>query len=99
MLQSANTPRTALSTLNWTFTQCHETAQGDRMILQQQHQIVVERSFNPNSTVKAFGKTAEEAADKVFEQAREYGYWDATKAYPNNADKSETAPDPGSNRR
>lgn len=63
-------------------------------MLQQQHQIVVERSFNPNSTVVAFGKTAQEAADKVFNAAREYGYWDATKTYP-----VETAPDPGTGRR
>ncbi|PSB49773.1 hypothetical protein C7B67_16485 [filamentous cyanobacterium Phorm 6] len=86
------------STLNWTFTQCRQTAPGDKMILQQQHQIVVERKFNPNSTVVAFGKTAEEAADKVFEQAREYGYWDATKTYPVETN-SETAPDPGTGQR
>jgi hypothetical protein len=64
-------------------------------MLQQQHQIVVERSFNHNSTVTAFGKTAQEAADKVFKAEREYGYWDATKTYP----VTETAPDPGTGRR
>ena len=60
-----------------------------------QHQIVVGRSCNPTITVKAFGKTAEEAADKVLSQAREFGYWDATKTYP----VTETAPDPGTGRR
>ncbi|MEG4803541.1 hypothetical protein QUB63_22530 [Microcoleus sp. ARI1-B5] len=69
------------------------------MILQQQHQIVVERSFNPNTSVKAFGKTAQEAADKVFAASREYGYWDATKTYPADPDSSEQAPKPGSSRR
>ncbi|MEG3841024.1 hypothetical protein [Microcoleus sp. herbarium14] len=69
------------------------------MILQQQHQIVVERSFNPNCTVTAFGKTATEAADKVLNNAREYGYWDATKTYPVTETNSETAPGPGGGRR
>ncbi len=63
-------------------------------MLQQQHQIVVERKFNPNSTVTAFGKTALLAASKVLNNAREYGYWDATKTYP-----VETAPDSGTGRR
>lgn len=63
-------------------------------MLQQQHQIVVERRFNPNSTVTAFGKTAKEAAGKVLDQAREYGYWDARKTYP-----VEPAPDSGTGRR
>ncbi len=67
-------------------------------MLQQQHQIVVEREFNPNCTVTAFGKTATEAADKVLSNAREYGYWDATKTYPVETN-SETAPDPGTGRR
>ncbi len=67
-------------------------------MLQQQHQIVVEREFNPNCTVTAFGKTAEEAADKVLASSREYGYWDATKTYPVEKN-SEPAPETGSDRR
>lgn len=51
-------------------------------MLLQQHLVVVERSFNHNCIVKGFGKTPEEAARKVFSQAREYGEWDATKTYP-----------------
>ena len=77
------------------FHQTRTDAKGDSMILQQQHQIVVERSFNPNSTVVAFGKTPTEAADKVLSAAREYGYWDVTKTYP----VTEAAPDPGTGRR
>ncbi|MEG4838393.1 hypothetical protein [Microcoleus sp. B9-D4] len=65
-----------------TFHQCHETALGDSIMLQQQHLVVVERSFNPNCIVRGFGKTPQEAARKVFDRAREYGYWDATKTYP-----------------
>ena len=68
-------------------------------MLQQQHQIVVERSFNPNSTVTAFGKTAQEAASKVLASSREYGYCDATKTYPVTETNSETAADPGGGRR
>jgi len=50
-------------------------------MLQQQHQIGVERSFNPNCTVKAFGKKPGEATKKVYGR-RDLRYWDATKAYP-----------------
>lgn len=51
-------------------------------MLQQQHLVVVERSFKHNCIVKGLGKTPEEAARKVFSRAREYGEWDATKTYP-----------------
>jgi hypothetical protein len=51
-------------------------------MLQQQHLIVVERSFNHKCIVRGFGKTPQEAARKVFDRAREYGYRDATKTYP-----------------
>ncbi|MEG4857067.1 MULTISPECIES: hypothetical protein [unclassified Microcoleus] len=67
------------------------------MLLQQQHLVVVERSFNPNCIVRGFGKTAQEAARKVLEQAREYGYWDATKTYP-KAKSPEPAVPKGSGR-
>lgn len=66
-------------------------------MLQQQHLVVVERSFNPNSIVRGFGKTAEEAARKVFDRAREYGYWDATKTYP-QVKAEEPGPERGSPR-
>lgn len=76
------------------------------MLLQTEYPIVVEREFNRNLIVRGFGKTAEEAAKKVFASARDYGYWDATKAYPqvqstNSAQQtqSEEAPKPGSGRR
>ncbi|MEG5092605.1 hypothetical protein QUB31_09780 [Microcoleus sp. B13-B4] len=66
-----------------TFHQCRHTALGDSiMLLQPQHLVVVERSFNPNCFVKGFGKTAQEAAEKVWNQRRAFGYWDATKTYP-----------------
>ncbi len=66
-------------------------------MLQQQHLIVVERSFNPNCTVKGFGKTPGEAAEKVWSYRRDYGYWDATKTYP-KAKKPEPAVPKGSGR-
>ncbi|WP_445244498.1 hypothetical protein [Microcoleus sp. OTE_8_concoct_300] len=77
------------------------------MLLQTEYPIVVEREFNRNLIVRGFGRTADEAAKKVFESAREYGYWDAKAAYPlvasNSASaketKSEEAPKPGSGRR
>ncbi len=65
-------------------------------MLQQQHQIVVERSFNHNCTVKAFGKTAGVAAEKVWNNRRNLGYWDATKAYPK--EKPEPGTEKGSPR-
>ncbi|WP_333207566.1 hypothetical protein [Microcoleus sp. SVA1B1] len=74
-----------------TFHQCRHTALGDSiMLLQPQHLVVVERSFNRNCTVKAFGKTPEEAAEKVWNYRREYGYWDATKTSP-----KAKSPEPG----
>ncbi|MEG4110216.1 hypothetical protein QUA04_29785 [Microcoleus sp. S13_C5] len=66
-------------------------------MLQQQHLIVVERSFNPNCTVKGFGKTPGEAAEKVWNSRRDYGYWDATKTYP-KAKNPEPAVQKGSGR-
>jgi len=52
------------------------------MLLQTEYPIVVERKFNQKAIVRGFGKTADEAANKVFASARDYGYWDATRAYP-----------------
>lgn len=60
------------------------------MLLQPQHLVVVERSFNPNCIVKGFGKTPEKAAEKVWSYRRDYGYWDATKTYP-----KAKSPEPG----
>jgi len=48
----------------------------------QRHQIVVERHCNRDSITSGLGRTPEEAAQKVLENARAYGYWDATNAYP-----------------
>jgi hypothetical protein len=47
-----------------------------------EYPIVVQRQFSPNSIVRGFGKTAKEAARKVWDQRRDFGYWDAEKAYP-----------------
>ncbi|MEG4232991.1 hypothetical protein QUA40_12900 [Microcoleus sp. Pol11C3] len=47
-----------------------------------EYPIVVERQFNPNSQVRGFGETAAAATQKIWEQRRELGYWDAEKAYP-----------------
>ena len=59
----------------------------------QKHQIVIERSCNGPSIATVLGRTAEEAAKNVMRNARAYGYWDATKAYPQGK-----APEPGSSR-
>lgn len=47
-----------------------------------EHPIVVERQFNPKSQVRGFGGTAVEATQKIWDERRALGYWDATKAYP-----------------
>jgi len=64
----------------------------------QKHQIVVERAYNKDSLTTFPGRTAEEAAQKVMERARDFGYWDATKAYPQGKTPQGKAPEPGSSR-
>ncbi|MEG4497043.1 hypothetical protein QUB05_07535 [Microcoleus sp. F10-C6] len=64
----------------------------------QSHQIVVERSCNPPSIVTGFGKTPQEAVQQVLDNARAYGYWDVTMAYPKAQAPSEPGTEKGSPR-
>ncbi|MEG4395461.1 hypothetical protein [Microcoleus sp. BROC3] len=73
-----------------------------------EYPIVVERQFNPNSQVRGFGGTAVEATQKIWDERRALGYWDAKKAYPlgqknlsvseTNSSQTEQAPKRGAGR-
>ncbi|MEG5034703.1 hypothetical protein [Microcoleus sp. AT3-D2] len=53
-----------------------------QLTMRNEYPIVVERQFNPNSQVRGFGETAAAATQKIWDQRRDLGYWDARKAYP-----------------
>ncbi|MEG5063183.1 hypothetical protein QUB33_06115 [Microcoleus sp. B3-A4] len=79
-----------------------------QLAYRREHPIVVERQFNPDSQVRGFGETAAQATQKIWEQRRDLGYWDARKAYPQgqknlsvpetNSSQTEQAPKRGAGR-